>query len=117
MKIQRASSDGFERPSPIASKLPPEILERATEGLCFVTVFSAVTSVLLTVIEHVLQPEFAAAWAHPFLRLVSLLVFFLSIGLIVVQRTGWLRKQRLLDLGMSFQVAVALACGLCGAAA
>src|SRR5947209_2526864 len=42
----------------------------------------------LTLIEHVLQPEFAAAWRHPVLRLAPLIVFFLSVGFIVVQRSA-----------------------------
>jgi serine/threonine-protein kinase len=113
MKIQRESSDGFQTPKPLASQLPPQILERATDGLCWISLISAISSVALTVIQHGLQPEFAAAWKHPILRLESLIVFFLSVGFIVVQRSGWLSKQRLLDLGMFFQVAIAFACGIC----
>jgi len=37
---------------------------------------------------------------------------FLSVGFIVVQRNGWLRKERLLDVGVFFQVAVAFCCAL-----
>jgi serine/threonine-protein kinase len=113
MRIQRESSDAFQSPKPLASQLPPQILERATDGLCWISLISAVSSLALTMIEHGLQPEFAAAWAHPVLRLETLCVFFLSVGFIVVQRSGWLSKQRLLDLGMFFQVAIAFACGLC----
>ena len=112
MKIQRISSDAFESPGLASATLPPQILDRAVTGLCWVTIFSAVTSVLLTAIEHALQPEFATAWAHPVLRITSLGVLFLSIGFILVQRSGWLRKDLLLDLGMFFQVMVAFACGL-----
>jgi serine/threonine-protein kinase len=112
MKIQRLSTDGFETPNPVSFELPPEIQERAAEGLCWVSLFTAITSVLLTAIEHFLQPEFAVAWRNPVLRIVSLLVFFLSVGFIVLQRAGWLSKQRLLDLGIVFQVAIAFSCGL-----
>src|SRR3954452_14514077 len=117
MNLQRVSSNGFDSPNPIAYQLPPQIRDRAADGLCWVSLFSAVTSIALTVIEHVLQPEFAAAWAHPVLRLVSLGVFFLSVGFMVVQRSGRLSKQRLLDLGIVFQVTIAFACGLLEAAA
>jgi eukaryotic-like serine/threonine-protein kinase len=112
MKLQRLSTDGLETPNPVAFQLPPQIQDRAADGLCWVSLFTAVTSVALTAIEHILQPEFAAAWRHPILRLVSLAIFFVSIGFMVVQRSGWLTKQRLLDLGMVFQVAIAFACGL-----
>jgi hypothetical protein len=118
MRIQqRISSDAFESPSPIASKLPPEILERAVTGFCWISLFAAVTSVALTVIEHLLQPEFAAAWTHPVMRITSLCVVFISVGCMVVLRQGWLSKERLLDLAMAFQVTIAFACGLFEAAA
>jgi len=112
MRIQRATSNTLESPGLVASKLPPEILDRAVAGLCWVTMFTAVTSVLLTVVEHQLQPEFAKAWQHPALRITSLCVLFLSAAVMVVQRMGWLRKERLLDLGLFFQVAIAFATAL-----
>lgn len=112
MKLQRLSTDGLETPHPAAFQLPPQIQDRAADGLCWVTLFTAVTSVALTAIEHQLQPEFARAWQHPVLRIASLAVFFLSVGLMVLQRSGWLSKQRLLDLGMVFQVAIAFTCAL-----
>ena len=84
MKIQRATSEGLESPGLVASKLPPQIVDRAVAGLCWISLFAAVTSILLTVIEHVLQPEFAKAWTHPILRIATLFMVFLSIGFIVV---------------------------------
>jgi serine/threonine-protein kinase len=117
MRIQRASSDALASPGPVASKLPPQILDRAVAGLCWISLFAAVTSVILTVTEHTLQPEFAEAWKNPFLRLASLGIFFFSVGSMVVQRQGWLRRERLLDLGMAFQVTIAFGCGLFEAAA
>src|SRR5262245_27531114 len=117
MKIQRATSNPIESPGLVASKLPPEILDRAVMGLCWIALFSAITSVLLTMVEHLLQPEFAKAWSNPAIRITSLCVFCLSAGFIVVQRMGWLRKDRLLDLGMFFQVAIAFAAAIFEAAA
>jgi serine/threonine-protein kinase len=73
---------------------------------------AAVSSVILTAAEHVLQPEFAAEWSHPMLRITSAGIVLLSLGFILVLRSGRVRKQRLLDLGMFFQVAIAFACGL-----
>ena len=46
------------------------------------------------------------------MRIASLGVFFLSVAFTVVQRAGWLSKQRLLDVGHVLQVAIAFACGL-----
>ena len=112
MKLQRVTTDGLESPGLVASKLPPELIDRAVAGLCWVSLFTAVTSILITAIEHLLQPEFAKAWQHPVLRLASLFMVFLSVGFIVVQRTGWLRKDQLLHLGVFFQVTVAFCCAL-----
>ncbi|MEO8368631.1 MAG: serine/threonine-protein kinase [Candidatus Solibacter sp.] len=112
MKIQRVSSETIQAPGAFARRLPPEILERATDGLGWVSLISAASSITLALI-HQLQPEFATAWQHPALRLAILSVLLLSLGFMVVQRSGLLSKQRLLDLGMVFQVVVAFACALC----
>jgi tRNA A-37 threonylcarbamoyl transferase component Bud32 len=117
MRIQRESSDAFETPKPLASQLPPRILDRAADGLCWISLISGVSSITLTIVHHMLQPEYAAAWENPALRLSTLSVFLLSVAFIFVQRSGRLSKQRLLDLGMVFQVAVAFACGMCESAA
>ena len=117
MRIQCVKSDEFESPGLVASKLPPQIVDRAVTGLFWITIFTVVTSVLFTAVEHILQPEFAKAWAHPVLRITSLGILFLSAGVMVVQRMGWIRKDRLLDLGLFFQVAIAFACALFEAAA
>src|SRR5258708_40365956 len=100
MKIQRASSTGFECPRLTAYQLPARIVDRAANGLCWISLIGAVTSVALTCIEHLLQPEFAAAWAPPVLRIASLCVLLLSVGFIPVQRSGLLRKPQMLDLAM-----------------
>src|SRR5689334_8028026 len=107
MRIQREPSDISATPRPFAASLPPQILDRAADGLCWVSLICAVSSVVLTLIHHLLQPEYALAWAHPILRLATLSLFLLSTGFILVQRSGRLSKQRLLDLGLVFQVTVA----------
>lgn len=112
MEVQRATPVGMASPSPVAASLPPEIVERAVAGLCWISVFTAVMSVVLVAIQHLLQPEFAVVWKHPMLRLVSFVLFFLSVGFVLVQRQGWLRKESLLDLGLVFQVFVAFAVGM-----
>jgi serine/threonine-protein kinase len=66
-----------------------------------------ITSLALTIVQHVFQPEYAAAWRHPMLQAATVTVLLLSIGFIAVQRSGRLSKQALLDLGMVFQVVMA----------
>lgn len=112
MKLQPASSAGYEWGTLTVRKLPPEIAARAAGGLGWISLISAVTSVAFTLIKHFLQPEFAVAWQHPVLRLASLCVFLLSIAFFAIVRCGLVSKARLLDLGLVFQVAIAFACGL-----
>jgi eukaryotic-like serine/threonine-protein kinase len=112
MRIQPVSSDALQGPKPLAAQLPPQILERAVDGVCWMGLIAATSSVVLTMINHLLQPEVAAAWNHPILRLTMLAVFLLSIGFMAVQRLGWFSKSRLLDVGAVFQVTIAFACGL-----
>src|SRR5262249_48434018 len=82
-------------------------LERAAHGIGWLCLIALVSSVALTAIDDVLHPGFAAAWTHPALRLSILAQIFLSLGFIMLLRSGWLSNQRLLDLGMGFQVSVA----------
>src|SRR5687767_11544544 len=99
------------------SKLPPKVVDRAVTGMFWVIVFNLVTAFVLHLMQLVLQPEYGRAWSHPALRLASLIVFFLSVGILVMHRKGWLRKDRLLELGLFYQVAIAFTCGLFEAAA
>jgi serine/threonine-protein kinase len=102
----------LQNPTLLALSLPPQILERATDGLCWISLICAVTCVVLTVAQHLLQPEFAQAWRHPILRAASIGATLLSIGFMAIQRSGWLSKQALLDLGMVFQVVIVFLAGI-----
>ena len=112
MRIQRDTNDELQRPAPWALSLPPQILERATDGLCWISLICAISCALLTIVQHVLQPEYAAAWRHPLLRVASAATLVLSFGFLAVQRSGWLSKQALLDLGMVFQVTIVFVLGI-----
>ena len=59
MRIQPISSDAIQTPNLLAAKLPPQILERAADGVCWMSLIGAVSSVALTMINHILQPEVA----------------------------------------------------------
>ncbi len=112
MRLERATSGELECTRLAAYQLPTAIVERAANGIGWVSVIGAVSSVALTLMRHLLQPEFAAAWAHPAMRITLGCVVLLSVGFILLQRSGRVSKRRLLDLGMIFQVAIALAAGL-----
>lgn len=108
MEVIRAASGSSEStPSPVAYKLPPALVEKASERLCWIASLCAVTTVILLSIEALLQPEFQQAFQLPSLRITILLTFLVSGGFILAQRNGWVKKETLLDLGIVFQVMIA----------
>lgn len=109
MKLQRAMSDGVDSPSPISIKLPPQIVERVAERLCWMAIFVACAVVSLVSVEGFLQEEFAAALQRPFLRLTLFGLLAMTAGFVVVHRNGWLSKARLMDVGLVYQVMVSFA--------
>ncbi len=112
MEVVRASSGSNDSARPRALRLPPEIVERAAQSLCWVSIVCAVTSVVTFMLQNYLQPEMAAMLAHPFQRLTTLGLVFLSLGFLVVLRAGWVSKEMLLDVGTAFRVVVAFAIGV-----
>ena len=74
MRIHPVTTEGLETPGLAASKLPPQIVDRAVTGLCWISLFTAVTSILITAIEQVLDaPGVGRAQpAHHSEHLVSL---------------------------------------------
>ncbi len=110
MDIVRASSSPVEStPSPGAYKLPPAMVEKAAERLCWISVLCAVTTVALLALEGLLQPEFAQSFQLLSIRLTMAGILALSLGFFAVQRFGLVRKETLLDLGIVFQVSIAFA--------
>ncbi len=107
MQFQRATSHGAASPGPAAARLPAPIVEKAVTGLCWVSALAGVTSLLMTLAQYALQAEFVNAWQQPLIRLTFVFMFFLSVGFVVVQRNGWLKKERLLDFGLAFQILIA----------
>lgn len=109
MEVIRAASSGSAEttPSSISYKLPPALVEKATESLCWVTSLCAVTTVLFLSIEALFQPEFQKAFQLPALRITILFTLLISGAFILIQRNGWVKKETLLDLGIGFQILIA----------
>ncbi len=108
MEIVRAASGGSgdQTPSPLAHKLPPALVEKAMERLCWISILCAVTTVLLLGLEAYFQPEIRESLHQPAIRLTVLMTLLLSGLFIVVQRSGWVKKETLLDFGIVFQVLI-----------
>jgi len=116
MQFQRATSHSATSPGHVASQLPAAVMERAVAGLAWVTGLAAIVSVLVTLGDLYLQPEFMAAWQHPLIRLTVGGMFSLSVGFILLQRSGRLKNELLLDLGLVFQVLIAFGLAILGTA-
>jgi eukaryotic-like serine/threonine-protein kinase len=109
MEIVRATSGSSDSPSPISHKLPPALLDKAAERLCWISILCAVTTVLFLALEHSLQAEAREMLALPAIRLTMLGIVFLTAAIFAVQRNGWVKKETLLDLGILFQVSISFA--------
>lgn len=110
MQVVRAASGSSQQtPSPMGFKLPPALLEKSASRLCWISILCAVMTVSLLSMEAFLQPEFSAIFQLASIRLTIVGMLFLTAAFVAVQRFGWLSKERLLDLGIGFQVMIAFA--------
>lgn len=109
MEVVRASSGSSDSPSPISHTLPPALLDKAAERLCWISLLCAATTVVFLALEQTLQVEARAMLALSSIRLTMLGIVFLTAGIFVVQRNGWVKKETMLDLGIVFQIAISFA--------
>lgn len=109
MEIVRATSGSSDSPSPISHTLPPALLDKAAERLCWISLLCAATTVIFLALEQTLQVEARAMLALPAIRLTMLGIVFLTAGIFAVQRNGWVKKETMLDLGIVFQISISFA--------
>ena len=83
------------------------MVKKATERLCFITVFCAVMTVALLGMETLFQPEFAQTFYMRSIQLTIAGTLLLSLGFLVIQIRGLVTRERLLDLAVPFQIAIA----------
>lgn len=105
--VRQSSSGGVDTPSPHCLSLPPALVKKATERLCFITVFCAVMTVLLLGMQMLLQPEFTKALWLPSIQLTVAGTLLMSLGFLLIQTRGWVTRERLLDFAVPFQVLIA----------
>lgn len=110
MRVVRAPSSHHDTISRQAGQsLPPKLLDKAVSRLCFITIISAVSTVLFFIADGFLQPEVTELQKHPVIRLLALSMVLLSFAFFGLQRSGWFSKSAILQLGGVFQVLVAYA--------
>ncbi|MCC6391344.1 MAG: serine/threonine protein kinase [Bryobacterales bacterium] len=108
MNVRRASS-GTDSPSPATFRMPPALVEKVAQRLCWVSLICAITTVIGLSLQHFLQPDLRAVLGRPLVRLTSLGVILMSAGFVALQVKGLVKKTTLLDLGILFQLAVSFA--------
>src|SRR5712691_1395186 len=91
------------------ARVHDDVAEQGARRLGILAILTAVSFVASVIIKHLLQAELAAAQATPLFRLSMLFLVLASIGLAALQRSGSVRPQVLLDLGLVFEVTGAFA--------
>ena len=93
-------------------RLENDTARDAARRLGTLAILTALTVVGVALLQDVLQPALAAVHQAPLFRLSALFLVLASAGLAALDRSTALSAQRLLDLGLVFEVAGALALGL-----
>lgn len=91
------------------ARVSDDVAEQGARRLGILAILSAVSLVVSVILKHLLQAELAAAQTTPLFRLSMLFLVLASIALAALQRSGAVRPQVLLDLGLVFEVSGAFA--------
>src|SRR5580765_7201943 len=79
------------------NRLESEIAEEGARRIGTMAILTALTVVGVAILQHVLQPELAAAHHSPVFRLSALFLVLASTGLAALERSNALSAQMLLD--------------------
>ena len=91
MRVVRAPSSHHDTLSRQAGQsLPPKLLDKAVSRLCFITIISAVSTVLFFIADGFLQPEVTELQKHPVIRLLALSMVLLSFAFFGLHTVLWL---------------------------
>src|SRR5262249_43558704 len=110
--VQAASGSSADIKRKPGLRLPPELLEKAVTRVCYISMISAVSTVMFCVLQALFQPEAKEVLRNPLVRLTELSLLLMSVGFLALQRSGWLSQQTILYLGAVYQVLVAFAIAL-----
>src|SRR5262245_55696711 len=86
------------------ARVSDDAAEQGARRLGTLAILTAVSVVATTVVRSMLQPELSAAQATHLFRLSALFLVLASIGLAAFERSGIVRPQALLDLGLAFEI-------------
>jgi serine/threonine-protein kinase len=98
--------------TPTRARIAGGIAADASARIGTLAILTAVTVVGASILHHALSPDIAAAQQTPLFRLSALFMVLAGAGLAALQRSALLTSQDLLDLGLVFEIAGALALSL-----
>ncbi|MEO8593248.1 MAG: serine/threonine-protein kinase [Candidatus Solibacter sp.] len=110
--LRRGGSQSADRGTQTRARIAGGIADEASRRIGTLAILTTVTVVGASVLHHALSPELAAAQQTPLFRLSALFLVLAGAGLAALQRSGLLTSQDLLDVGLVFEVAGALALSL-----
>jgi len=91
----------------LSLRLSPKMREAAAKRLAGLTLLMAAVVVLVLVVQQLAQPQLAGVFGDPVIRLTTLGVVLLALGVFALQRFKIATASAVLVLGMVFEVAVA----------
>jgi len=91
----------------LTTRLSPKMREEAAKRLAGLTLLMAAVVVLVLVFQQLAQPQLASVFRDPVIRLTTLGVVLLALGVFALQRFKIATASAVLVLGMVFEVAVA----------
>ena len=107
-KRHQSAGPGTETQERIAG----DIADEASRRIGTLAILTVVTVVGASILHHTLSADIAAAQQTPLFRFGALFLVLAGAGLAALQRSALLTSQDLLDLGLVFEIAGALALSL-----
>lgn len=91
------------------SNLPPAMLQKAASRLCWVALACACMAIAMHVVQNVLQPEVAQVQRLLVIRINTVSVILLSLGVAAAGRFEWVSPPTILRLGLVLEILVGFA--------
>lgn len=110
MPVLCPASDRFATPSgaKTRTRVPTELLGKTSSRLYWLALLVLVSTVVLFFARHFLEPELRMIERQPAFLIDIALPILASLGVIVIHRLGFLPPARVLELGLVFEIMVAL---------
>src|SRR5258708_6431825 len=91
----------------VFSRVPTELLGKTSSRLYWLAVLVLVTSVVIFLSRHFLEPELRVVEKQLLFRIDLAVLVLASIAVIATHRLGFLPPRRLLEVGVVFEIMVA----------